>query len=228
MRDEEGLLPAVQSLFEDENIKHICENVNVYAAVRHGVIDLILSLTLAKDSQEWMIDKGFLTLLASICATDRYDMEEIPATMSCATVLWRLCDSPTLSRKIKEAGELSSILEPYSRLLNSKLRGVWDVFQETMRRRSGKASKVKAASVREIWKYNASKFIGIAAVCSWEGCSEGLDLSLAAFGLDLEGLKKIKKLSRCGRCGMAYYCSKDHQKLHWVTHKKDCFDATAN
>lgn len=30
---------------------------------------------------------------------------------------------------------------------------------------------------------------------------------------------------RCGRCRNAYYCSLEHQKEHWKTHKKECFEA---
>ncbi|KAK4326381.1 hypothetical protein Pmani_003097 [Petrolisthes manimaculis] len=28
---------------------------------------------------------------------------------------------------------------------------------------------------------------------------------------------------RCGGCGLVHYCSKDHQKLHWSTHKEECW-----
>ena len=26
----------------------------------------------------------------------------------------------------------------------------------------------------------------------------------------------------CGGCGKVYYCSREHQKQHWVKHKNDC------
>ena len=30
--------------------------------------------------------------------------------------------------------------------------------------------------------------------------------------------------SHCARCGIASYCSRDHQKAHWNTHKLLCFE----
>lgn len=103
IKDNEALLPALKTLFKDDKIKRIGEGFK-FASVRQGVVDLILSLTLAKDSQEWMIEKGFLTLLAPICATDRHDTKQFPATAFCAIVLWRLCDSPTLSKWSEKQG----------------------------------------------------------------------------------------------------------------------------
>lgn len=26
----------------------------------------------------------------------------------------------------------------------------------------------------------------------------------------------------CGGCGKVFYCSRDHQRQHWVSHKNDC------
>lgn len=31
-----------------------------------------------------------------------------------------------------------------------------------------------------------------------------------------------KSLLLCGGCKLVYYCGKEHQKLHWKTHKLDC------
>jgi MYND finger len=27
---------------------------------------------------------------------------------------------------------------------------------------------------------------------------------------------------RCGRCRKEYYCTKQHQEMHWIRHKKEC------
>lgn len=32
----------------------------------------------------------------------------------------------------------------------------------------------------------------------------------------------LKDLKKCSRCNAVYYCSVEHQKLHWKEHKKLC------
>ena len=34
--------------------------------------------------------------------------------------------------------------------------------------------------------------------------------------------KDEKDLNACMKCRLAYYCCKEHQRLHWPEHKKIC------
>ncbi|GAQ80124.1 hypothetical protein KFL_000460350 [Klebsormidium nitens] len=47
-------------------------------------------------------------------------------------------------------------------------------------------------------------------VCSWELCDVGPALNAG------------RPFSKCADCSLALYCCKEHQKLHWKTHKKHC------
>jgi hypothetical protein len=40
-----------------------------------------------------------------------------------------------------------------------------------------------------------------------------------------EGRLDGKALARCGRCSKACYCCQEHQRAHWVVHKKSCAPA---
>lgn len=31
---------------------------------------------------------------------------------------------------------------------------------------------------------------------------------------------------RCGGCSVVHYCSKEHQRQHWATHKAQCWPFT--
>ncbi|GAQ90612.1 hypothetical protein KFL_006620070 [Klebsormidium nitens] len=56
----------------------------------------------------------------------------------------------------------------------------------------------------------ASKRRETPIVCSWELCEAG---SVVDAG---------RLFSKCANCSLAYYCSKDHQKKHWPSHKQHC------
>lgn len=52
-----------------------------------------------------------------------------------------------------------------------------------------------------------------------------ITLHLATFPTMSEGCCEICKkpsIQKCSACHNAYYCSKEHQKSGWKTHKKDC------
>ncbi|GAQ90613.1 hypothetical protein KFL_006620080 [Klebsormidium nitens] len=53
-------------------------------------------------------------------------------------------------------------------------------------------------------------------VCSWEMCTEGSVLDAG------------RQFSKCANCSLAFYCSKEHQKLHWTSHKKQCKAETSD
>ncbi|GAQ91208.1 hypothetical protein KFL_007430060 [Klebsormidium nitens] len=49
----------------------------------------------------------------------------------------------------------------------------------------------------------------VPVVCSWKLCTEGPETG-------------EKKFGKCALCQIARYCSKEHQKLHWPSHKIHC------
>ena len=42
------------------------------------------------------------------------------------------------------------------------------------------------------------------------------------FFIAIHAFGSQKKMCVCSRCGVAFYCSKEHQKAHWKTHKAHC------
>ncbi|GAQ90471.1 hypothetical protein KFL_006430080 [Klebsormidium nitens] len=210
IRGHARVLPAVLSLFEDDTIKQMSNEVLV--SVRQGVTSLVLALALPKDSQEWMIEQGYLRLLGSICGSGirrRFDDgDKCPG--GCLFVILRLVENSALVRKMREARVLS-IFDPYSRSVDSALPGVWQVVKELLddRCRISRAKVPKPA----IWSQAVKRMhdVDVPTVCSWEGCSEGEDQASELLGeIDLEKYlteTRRKKFSRCGRCAAAYYCS---------------------
>jgi hypothetical protein len=180
--------PAVPSL---EEVVNAMPDKSLISSIRENLAFIILDLPLSEDSQAWMIENGFLKLLASILRTAKQDQKDRTATISCCVVLTRLCDSRTCLSKLKEADVLS-IVRPYSTLLKSKIPGVWDAFlgkltvEESFEQFPG-----------AMWKYyGKANMFSIPTVCSWEGC---LEKAVADF-------EKGARFSKCGRCAVALYC----------------------
>ncbi|GAQ86467.1 hypothetical protein KFL_002910050 [Klebsormidium nitens] len=71
IRAHKKVLPAVLSLFEDDTIKHLSDEG--ISQLRQGVTSLVMALAFAKDSQEWMIEQGYIRLLASIQSREGFD-----------------------------------------------------------------------------------------------------------------------------------------------------------
>ncbi|GAQ80421.1 hypothetical protein KFL_000530470 [Klebsormidium nitens] len=66
------------------------------------------------------------------------------------------------------------------------------------------------AAVTRLMALDGTKVSEAPIVCSWEKCDEGSELDAG------------RQFSKCANCSLAYYCSKEHQKLHWSVHKKQC------
>ncbi|GAQ86479.1 hypothetical protein KFL_002910170 [Klebsormidium nitens] len=204
IRGADDLLPSLQLLFLDEVVKKIPSHAFVNA--QEKVARLLLALVLHKDSQEWAIGTGYLGLLASIFQrASRTQADQISggAVMTCLVVLLRLCGALHLVDTLKGAG-MPSLLEPYASLLNSHCPGLWEELLATLARRPSKIPYVSEISRKAVWKHAKAKLLGLPTVCSWEGCSKTAD--------DDQG-------TSCN--------SKEHQKLHWRTHKKHCLPENA-
>lgn len=194
VRDRGDLLPALQSLLSDSLVKQ----EQVFTNLREDLSDFMLALTLAEDSQVWMVEKGYLQLMADVCRTELQDEHEDAedASALCSMALFRLCASPACVEKMKEIGAFS-ILSNCSERLDAS---AWNKFVLKMSgaegdSRSSQVPKVcTLADKASYWKRAEATFAYTPTVCSWEGCTETADIETET------------KFYKCGRCAVAHYC----------------------
>lgn len=208
MRDAEDLLPLLTFLLEDDFVKKMA--VDVLARARLSVADLLMALALATDSQEWLIDKGFLGLLPKICETFKpteHDEGQEHAAVLCSLIIFRLGKTPKLLCKMRDARVLQS-LEPHLSLLDSRRPGTAEFIRMYFAR--SRESFLKLPEITTLWKLVRSRFASMPTVCSWDGCLETEDGEVLGIMVDkdYEGLReaRLSKFSKCGRCGVATYC----------------------
>ena len=200
VKERDDLLPALQYLLEDAVVKQVTKK-DVFSEVRKDLADLVLALTFAEDSQVWMVEKGYLKLLADVCRTEPQDENgaESDGSTICSLTLLRLCDSSAACfKKMREVDALS-ILRDYSKTLEGiiPIPGLWEnIFVPKMTgiKDGSRFSKLSEDSKGEIWSMTGACLSYVATVCSWEGCREKPELKMGT------------KFSKCGRCAVAHYC----------------------
>ncbi|GAQ85344.1 hypothetical protein KFL_002300135 [Klebsormidium nitens] len=188
----------IESLSEDEA-----------SIVQHFLTSIASSLAFNPDSLLWAIDKGLLEMVASILGASPFQqlsdyarLRESPISR-CTGVLLRLLDSEATTEKLR-AHDALTLFRPHKRKINgaySELKP-WKYFER----------RLEGRPVDEDWKVKAEIKEGTCGgiVCSWKQCRAGRKPSSG------------KKFGKCGGCQVARYCSKEHQRLHWSTHKIHC------
>ncbi|GAQ92226.1 hypothetical protein KFL_009500040 [Klebsormidium nitens] len=200
-----NLLPAVQILCSEYILP--AEEDEIYAS-REAVARVIESLSFSIDSRRWMIDAGYIHVLAELFRTKRPGEKETKdVILRSAFSLLRLLESQECLKKMKECDVLS-LLRPVSKVLElDDLPGVWSHIENKLSDDAGSKQKIHYVFTTRFWKGLKRADFAIRTVCSWKDCAAVESHSDTAF-------------SKCGRCGVAPYCSKEHQKLHWPSHKK--------
>ncbi|GAQ83610.1 hypothetical protein KFL_001540280 [Klebsormidium nitens] len=182
--------------------------------VRFHLASMAVSLAFSADSQMWALDMGLLKLVAAIYeATPLRELSKpserrrSPA-FRCNQILLRLLESKETAEKLRAHNALAGF-RPHRRKINGAEpeHNTWALFE---RRFQGLDEPWGTKLSAEAWKDEEQGWNGylrVPVVCSWKLCAAGREPLLG------------KGYSRCSRCQVARYCSKEHQKLHWVTHK---------
>ncbi|GAQ83609.1 hypothetical protein KFL_001540270 [Klebsormidium nitens] len=185
--------------------------------VRFHLASIAVSLAFSADSQMWAIDMGLLKLLAAIYEatplrelSKRSKRHKSPA-FRCNKILLRLLDSDATAEKLLAHNALSGF-RPHRRKINGAEPEfvAWAFYQ---RRFQGEKIPIGTVMSAEDWKLAEQAWNGdlqVPVMCSWRLCAAEREPVVG------------KGFSKCGRCHTARYCSKEHQKLHWRTHKVHC------
>jgi hypothetical protein len=94
----DDLLPALQLLLSEKVARDT--PIKGFIQIRKNLATLIRDLSYFRDSQGWMVEKGFLGLLAGICETEKYEQDENRGTFFCSVALLRLLESPDCVNKM--------------------------------------------------------------------------------------------------------------------------------
>ncbi|GAQ80125.1 hypothetical protein KFL_000460355 [Klebsormidium nitens] len=128
-------------------------------------------------------------------------------------------------QNVKQPAEIRAYLEKSAQGILEIDRQIQD--PKTEKKRSKKLRAGFLRNIREKMclsddaKDLSAKFLAARAngridapvVCSWDLCDAGTALDAG------------KPYRKCANCSLAIYCNKEHQKMHWKTHKKHCKQA---
>ncbi|GAQ83345.1 hypothetical protein KFL_001440320 [Klebsormidium nitens] len=210
-------LPPIHKVLAGEYLKQASE-IDIFA-LRESLARMIEALSLSGDSRLWLIDAGYIYIIAELYRTrmqgDRFDV-----LSRCNIALLRLISSEDSLERLRQSGFLST-LEPLSTVLKEGIRGTdfWELVKGklTNSKDGQKFRDFTLPVTHPAWKNFKRSVFSTPVVCSWKEC-EAMEYTESM----LEHLEHASALSRCGRCGVARYCSQKHQKLHWPSHKRHC------
>ncbi|GAQ90849.1 hypothetical protein KFL_006920030 [Klebsormidium nitens] len=175
--------------------------------------DLAMTLAFSTDSQMWALDKGLLKLMAAVyeasaSATQR-GRNGTPV-FRCNASLLHLAQSEPTVEKLRALNALE-VFRPYKRnIVITEPNGIdlWEYIEAKLLRRT--VIMRELSSGRQFTLSAQMSGSGTPVVCSWKHCTAGPE--------PVEGTR----FEKCGHCKVARYCSKEHQILHWRTHKIHC------
>lgn len=178
-------LPAVRALMSEDD--SLANEAEICASVE-AVAKLIETLSLSPDSRLWMIDAGYLHILAELYETKRQGSFVI----RCAFALLRLLDSRECLTKMREMDVLS-LLRPLSEVLKARVPPIWSQIENELSNDGDGKKNSRDTFPWPLWKALRKLESVTFTVCSWKDCSAFESHVVAAF-------------SKCGRCGVAPYC----------------------
>ncbi|GAQ83032.1 hypothetical protein KFL_001330150 [Klebsormidium nitens] len=186
--------------------------------IRVLMADVAVTLAFSADSQLWALDRGVLKLIAAVYAVspgdhrqDALGWEGSPAFL-CNAVLLHLLPTESAAEKLRAHNALDGF-RPHRRKMNDAAipeLDLWKYFE----------GKLQGRPVPTIPRDAQTRSLDVRAdgapiVCSWKECTAGPEPPGTAF-------------KRCAGCQVSRYCSKEHQRLHWRTHKVHCRAAHVN
>ncbi|GAQ85341.1 hypothetical protein KFL_002300130 [Klebsormidium nitens] len=195
------------------------------AAIRGWLSEMAASLAFSKDSQLWVLDMGLLKLMAAIYDSTQLQnlLDHMKQTDSpvfrCNAILIRLLEKEATLEKLRAHNALAGF-RPHKRKINSAdpQYRPWSYFEARLSGRPINMDQMRAEDpswrpAYDVWElmHQPSRGNWAPAVCSWKLCTAGAEP---------EG--DGKKYGKCAGCQVARYCSKEHQNLHWRTHKIHC------
>ncbi|GAQ86952.1 hypothetical protein KFL_003220140 [Klebsormidium nitens] len=190
--------------------------------LRLGLACLAASFAFAEDSQLWAIDSGLLKLLAAIYEASplrelcKRNQRGGSPVYRCNKILYRLLTLEATTEKARAHNALEGF-RPHRRKMNAAEPelALWrDYFGPRLQgTRVVEKEELSELQSAENWKHAEEVYSAMfqtPVVCSWKLCAAGREPVLG------------KGFSMCARCHVARYCSKEHQKSHWPSHKVHC------
>lgn len=195
MRASIDLLPSLEHFLSEKYTEQV--DLDVFLGARNCLAQLVEALTMSEDSRSWIIEVGYMKLLAGIFRTAHLQQDK-EATEASSFALLRLSRFPKcveLMRKYR----VHLLMEPHSRIIESSfpVRGFWKDFERRIRAGICESS-CDLKYCRELAKLERSIVYQKPTVCSWEGCTIQLQAALS----------KTTKFSKCACCSVAHCCPK--------------------
>ncbi|GAQ83150.1 hypothetical protein KFL_001370200 [Klebsormidium nitens] len=208
-------------------------------SVRVALTSLAEALAFSNDSQLWALDKGLLKLISAIY--EHSPLEDLknkskPAlkhkaipVMRCTAVLMYLLERESTLEKLRAHNALAGF-KPHRRKIDAASMNCY----------KSHGGKVNGATILEgrYWGYMEAKLQGVPVTLAlgnerippgylrkqMRGKDGGMDVQVVcSWKLCTAGEEQIgRKFGKCSVCQVARYCSKEHQSLHWRTHKVHC------
>ncbi|GAQ78098.1 hypothetical protein KFL_000080020 [Klebsormidium nitens] len=231
------ILQGFKRVFSKDFAKKLDADPQRARDLKFLLTSVIAALAFSADSQIWLLDVGLLDILcavyesthrreiANLLVSDDPSGRQKIAASRCNTVLLRLVETEEALKKLQQLNALSRLkvhkdiinaASPESEVFWGRLKaGLSGKVPPNLRRMDGDHPwpGFKISYSDERWRFArrhaTSGAFPTRTVCSWKLSTAGPEPDSGGF-------------SRCARCQVARYCSKEHQKLHWRTHRKHC------
>jgi hypothetical protein len=193
MRASVDLLPSLEHFLSEKYMEKV--DLDVFLRARKYLAQLVEALTMSEDSRSWIIEVGYMKLLAGLYRTAHLQQDE-EATDASSIALLRLSRFPKCVELMKKH-RVHLLMEPHSTIIESSFpkRGFWKDFERRIRAGICESS-CDLKYCKNLAKLERSIVYETPTVCSWGGCTIQLQAALS----------KTTKFSKCARCSIAHYC----------------------
>jgi hypothetical protein len=194
MRVSIDLLPSLEHFLSKKYTEQV--DLDVFLGARNCLAQLVEALTMSEDSRSWIIELGYMKLLAGIYRTAHLQQDE-EATETSSFALLRLSRFPECVELMKKHRVLL-LMEPHFRIIESSFpkRGFWKDFERRIRAGICE-SPYDLKDWKNLAKLERSIVYQTPTVCSWgRGCTIQPQAALS----------ETTKFSKCARCSIAHYC----------------------